>query len=97
MPEVSPPGTRRLDVTCDHVTHALQAMREVPGVRSATVFGQSMHLLVDDSVTRAEIEEKLRERRHRARRDPRDRPVARRCFRRAHGETRDENQQEKAA
>ena len=27
MPEVSPPGTRRLDVTCDHVTMALQAMR----------------------------------------------------------------------
>lgn len=24
MPEVSPPGTRRLDVTCDHVTTALQ-------------------------------------------------------------------------
>ena len=29
MPEVNPPGTRRLDVTCDHVTMALQAMREV--------------------------------------------------------------------
>jgi ABC-type multidrug transport system ATPase subunit len=60
MPEVSPPGTRRLDVTCDHVTTALQAMREVDGVESATVFGQSMHLLVDDKVRRAEIEEKLR-------------------------------------
>ena len=47
MPEVSPPGTRRLDVTCDHVTTALQAMRQVPGVRTATVFGQSMHLLVE--------------------------------------------------
>jgi len=47
-------------VTCDHVTQALQAMRTVSGVRSATVFGQSMHLLVDDSITRADIEEKLR-------------------------------------
>ena len=60
LPEVSPPGTRRLDVTCDHVTTALQAMREVDGVLSATVFGQSMHLLVDEKVRRAEIEAKLR-------------------------------------
>src|SRR3954464_8321843 len=59
MPEVSPTGTRRLDVTCDHVTVALQAMREVDGVLNATVFGQSMHLLVDDRVQRAEIEAKL--------------------------------------
>jgi ABC-type multidrug transport system ATPase subunit len=60
MPDVNPPGTRRLDVTCDHVTQALQAMRTVSGVRSATVFGQSMHLLVDDSITSADIEDKLR-------------------------------------
>jgi ABC-type multidrug transport system ATPase subunit len=60
MPEVNPPGTRRLDVTCDHVTVALRAMREVKGVLNATVFGQSMHLLVDESVRRQEIDEKLR-------------------------------------
>jgi ABC-type multidrug transport system ATPase subunit len=60
MPEVNPPGTRRLDVTCDHVTKALQAMRQMRGVRSATVFGQSMHLLVDENVRRDEIEERLR-------------------------------------
>ena len=60
LPEVSPPGTRRLDVTCDHITTALQAMRQVPGVRTATVFGQSMHLLVDENVSRGQIEEKLR-------------------------------------
>ena len=59
MPEANPPGTRRLDVTCDHVTTALQAMHQMRGVRSATVFGQSMHLLVDENVKRAEIEEKL--------------------------------------
>jgi ABC-type multidrug transport system ATPase subunit len=60
LPEVSPAGTRRLDVTCDHVTTALQAMREMRGVRSATVFGQSMHLLVDENVRSADIEEKLK-------------------------------------
>lgn len=60
MPEVNPPGTRRLDVTCDHVTTALQAVRQMRGVRTATKFGQSMHLLVDESVTRPQIEDKLR-------------------------------------
>src|SRR5689334_21820911 len=51
LPEVSPQGARRLDITCDHVTRGLQALRRRPDVRSATVFGQSMHLLVDDSLT----------------------------------------------
>src|SRR5436309_1558945 len=60
LPEMNPPGTRRLDVTCDHVTTALHAMHDMPGVRSATVFGQSMHLLVDDTVKRAQIDEQLR-------------------------------------
>src|SRR5580765_4054454 len=59
LPDVNPPGTRRLDVTCDHVTPAVQATRTIAGVRSATVFGQSMHLLVDDSITSADIERKL--------------------------------------
>src|SRR6266536_2172787 len=60
LPEVTPAGTRQLDVTCDHVTQALRAMRDVEGVRSATVFGQSMHLLVDETVKGAQIEEQLR-------------------------------------
>jgi len=60
LPEVSPPGTRRLDVTCDHITTALQAVQQLDGVLSATVFGQSMHLLVDDRVRPGDIEQKLR-------------------------------------
>jgi ABC-type multidrug transport system ATPase subunit len=50
LPVVNPAGTKRLDVTCDHVTTGLQAMRKLEGVRSATVFGQSMHLLVEQSL-----------------------------------------------
>jgi ABC-type multidrug transport system ATPase subunit len=61
MEEVTPHDTRRLEVTCDHVTKALQAVNQLRGVRSATVFGQSMHLLVDESVKRSDIEAKLRE------------------------------------
>lgn len=48
LPEVNPPGTKRLDVTSEHVTRALQIMRHLQGVRLATVFGQSMRLLVDE-------------------------------------------------
>jgi len=51
MPEVNPPGSRRLDVTCDHVTAGLQALRNREGIHASTIFGQSMHLLVDNSVT----------------------------------------------
>src|SRR5438034_4740810 len=51
LPVVNPPGTRRLDVTCEHVTVALQAVRRLPGVRTATVFGQSMHLLVETALS----------------------------------------------
>ena len=59
MPQVNPPGTKRLDVTCDHVTVGLQTMRRLPGLKSATVFGQSMHLLVDESVTEKDILNRL--------------------------------------
>src|SRR6266566_638018 len=59
LPVVNPSGTKRLDVTCEHVTVALQAVRRLPGVRTATVFGQSMHLLVEDSVSEQFIRERL--------------------------------------
>jgi ABC-type multidrug transport system ATPase subunit len=59
LPSVNPPGTRRLDVTCEHVTTGLHVLRRLPGVRSATVFGQSMHLLVDDSLTEATLRDEL--------------------------------------
>jgi ABC-type multidrug transport system ATPase subunit len=59
LPEVNPPGTKRLDVNCDHVTVGLQAVRQMPGVRAATIFGQSMHLLLDESVSEEAIRERL--------------------------------------
>ena len=59
LPVVNPPGTRRIDVTCDHVTTGLQAVRRLPGVRAATVFGQSMHLLVDEKMSEEFIRDEL--------------------------------------
>src|SRR5436190_520869 len=51
LPEVNPTVTRRIEITCEHVTVGLQAVRKIPGVRSATVFGQSMHLLADANLS----------------------------------------------
>ena len=61
LPVVNPPGTRRIDVTCEHVTTGLQAVRRLPGVRAATVFGQSMHLLVDETMPEQTILHRLAE------------------------------------
>lgn len=60
LPVVNPPGARRVDVTCDHVTVGLQALRQLSGVRTATVFGQSMHLLLDEQVTEEFIRAELK-------------------------------------
>ena len=59
LPVVNPPDTKRIDVTCDHVTVGLQAVRRLPGMRTATVFGQSMHLLVDKGVSEEFIRAEL--------------------------------------
>jgi hypothetical protein len=59
LPVVNPAGTKRLDVTCEHVTVGLQAVRRLGGVRTATVFGQSMHLLVDEAVSDQDIRAEL--------------------------------------
>ena len=61
LPEVNPPGTRRLDATCEHVTLGLQALRHRAGIATATVFGQSMHLLVDNEVSDERIRQYLAE------------------------------------
>lgn len=61
LPVVNPPNTRRLEVSCEHVTTGLQALRRLPGVRTATVFGQSMHLLVEGSVSEELLRTELRQ------------------------------------
>ncbi len=61
MPEVNPPASRRLDVTCEHVTAGLQALRHRKGIETATIFGQSMHLLVDNAVSEEAIRHYLAE------------------------------------
>jgi ABC-type multidrug transport system ATPase subunit len=48
LPDVKPHGTYRVEITAPHVTRALRAARTIPGIRSATIFGQSVHALIDD-------------------------------------------------
>lgn len=48
LPEVTPPGTRRLEITGSRDTAGLlEALRKRHGVRQATIFGQSIHALVE--------------------------------------------------
>jgi ABC-2 type transport system ATP-binding protein len=45
-PEVTPADARWLEVTCGQITAALAALRRAPYVRDATIFGQSIRLLL---------------------------------------------------
>lgn len=59
LPEVSPAGTRRVEITAPEITRALRLARELPGIRSATVFGQSIHALVEKQFDLADLESQL--------------------------------------
>jgi ABC-2 type transport system ATP-binding protein len=50
LPEASPPGTHRFEISTREVTSALRKARQLPYLRSATIFGRSIHALVDDNI-----------------------------------------------
>jgi ABC-type multidrug transport system ATPase subunit len=51
LPDVNPEKTYRVEITAPLVTQALRAARTIPGIRSATIFGQSVHALIDDNLS----------------------------------------------
>jgi ABC-2 type transport system ATP-binding protein len=59
IPEVSPPGTQRFEISTRDVTTALRRARTLPFVRSATIFGRSIHALMDDRITPVELKDEL--------------------------------------
>ena len=59
LPDVQPQGTMRIEITTPEVTRALRFVRQIPGVRNATIFGQSIHALIDDHVDLHELREEL--------------------------------------
>jgi len=48
LPDVQPQGTMRIEIIAPEVTRALRLARHIPGIRSATIFGQSIHALVEE-------------------------------------------------
>jgi ABC-type multidrug transport system ATPase subunit len=59
LPEVQPHGTLRVEITTPEVTRALRFARQIPGIRNATIFGQSIHALIDDHFDLHELREEL--------------------------------------
>jgi ABC transporter DrrB family efflux protein len=55
LPNVTPTGTRRLELTCEAPATKLAALRAVPGVADATLFGQTVHVLVEDRADDARL------------------------------------------
>lgn len=54
-PEVTPTGTRRIELTVERPTESLARLRQLPGVLDATLFGETIHLLVAHDLTDARI------------------------------------------
>jgi ABC-2 type transport system ATP-binding protein len=48
LPDVQPAGTERIEIATPEVTRALRVARKLPGIRSATIFGESIHALVEE-------------------------------------------------
>ena len=49
MPEVSPEGTERFEVRCDRLPAAMIRLSAFEYVRDATIFGDSVHVLIEKS------------------------------------------------
>ncbi|MBL8172258.1 MAG: ABC transporter ATP-binding protein [Acidobacteria bacterium] len=59
IPEVSPPGTRRIEVNTSRTSNALAALKRKPYVQGATIFGQSIHLLMDNQISLEKVKADL--------------------------------------
>jgi len=60
LPEVTPEGTRRVQAAASEgVAKLMTSARTLPYVRAATIFGTSLHLLVDANVSDGTIEHDL--------------------------------------
>jgi ABC-type multidrug transport system ATPase subunit len=60
LPSVNRPGSRRIEVETPGTARALVWLREQTFVRSATIFGQAVHAVVDDEVSDDEIRDLMR-------------------------------------
>ena len=51
LPSVTPAGTERLEITGPEAAPLLSKIRQQPGVREATIFGQAVHALVEQGLS----------------------------------------------
>jgi len=62
LDEVTPAGTRRIQAECiDGVAMLMKSAKTLPYVRAATIFGTSLHLLIDASVSDETVQRDLEE------------------------------------
>ena len=61
LPEITPQGYSRLEIMVANTTEVLLAVGRLPYVQDATIFGQSIHLLVSEEVSREKLCEELRQ------------------------------------
>jgi ABC-2 type transport system ATP-binding protein len=47
LPDANPPGTSRMQISTTNPSQMLDGVRKMPGVREATIFGHSIHALVE--------------------------------------------------
>src|ERR1700674_2369390 len=59
IPDVQPAGTKRIEINTPEVTRALRFARKIPGIRSATIFGESIHALIEDHFDIADLRARL--------------------------------------
>ena len=55
LPTVTPAGMNRFELETPHPTENLSKLRTLPGVADATLFGQTIHLLIDQRVTADQV------------------------------------------
>ncbi len=55
LPQVTPPGMLRYDLKVAEPTRRLSVLRNIAGVEDATLFGERIHLLVDQKVQTADL------------------------------------------
>jgi len=60
LPDVQPQGTMRIEIIAPEVTRALRLARHIPGIRRATIFGQSIHALVEEHFDLGVLRNQLR-------------------------------------
>jgi ABC-type multidrug transport system ATPase subunit len=60
LPEVTPEGMRRVEAACQEgVAKLMTSARTLPYVRDATIFGTSLHLLIDADASNEKVERDL--------------------------------------